>query len=216
VEKRTRIIILNGAGSAGKGSIAKALQEIAARPFLHDEMDAFLAMLPEAYFSHPDGMIFETATRDGKPCVDIKTGVVAARLLRGMRRAVAALAAEGNDLIVDDVMLEDEVADYRLLLKDFDLSQALEDRRPGSPQRAPDQGRDGLSLPVPDRVPPRLPLPEARRRLLTAPAMPSAPRIAGRCCPPKIRLDPPISSPTANRATAPAATCPTASRIYPL
>jgi chloramphenicol 3-O phosphotransferase len=122
VEKRTRIIILNGAGSAGKGSIAKALQEIASRPFLHVEMDAFLAMLPEAYFSHPDGMIFETATRDGKPCVDIKTGVVAARLLRGMRRAVAALAAEGNDLIVDDVMLEDELTDYRLLLKDFDLS----------------------------------------------------------------------------------------------
>ena len=39
-----------------------------------------------------------------------------------MRRAVAALAAEGNDLIVDDVMLEDELADYRRLLSDFDVS----------------------------------------------------------------------------------------------
>ena len=74
VEKRTRIIILNGVGSAGKGSIAKALQQIASRPFLHVEMDAFLAMLPEAYFAHPDGLIFETVTRDGKPSVDIKTG----------------------------------------------------------------------------------------------------------------------------------------------
>lgn len=122
MERKSRIVILNGVGSAGKGSIAKALQQIAARPFLHVEMDAFLAMLPEAYFSHPDGLLFETVLRDGKPCVDIKTGPVAARLLAGMRRAVAALAAEGNDLIVDDVMLEDELADYRSLLGAFDVS----------------------------------------------------------------------------------------------
>lgn len=122
MEKRSRIVILNGVGSAGKGSIAKALQEIASRPFLHVEMDAFLAMLPEAYFDHPDGLIFETVTRDGQACVDITTGPVAARLLRGMRRTVAALAAEGNDLIVDDVMLDDELADYRRLLSGFEVS----------------------------------------------------------------------------------------------
>jgi chloramphenicol 3-O phosphotransferase len=122
VDKRTRVVILNGVGSAGKGSIARALQQIAARPFLHVEMDAFLAMLPEAYFAHPDGLIFETVTRDGEPSVDIKTGPVAERLLRGMRSAVAALAAAGNDLIVDDVMLEDELSDYRRLLSDFDVS----------------------------------------------------------------------------------------------
>jgi chloramphenicol 3-O phosphotransferase len=122
LEKRSRIVILNGVGSAGKGSIARALQEIASRPFLHVEMDAFLAMLPAAYFSHPDGLLFETVTQDGKPSVDIRTGPVADRLLRGMRRAVAALAAEGNDMIVDDVMLDDELADYRHLLSRHDLS----------------------------------------------------------------------------------------------
>ena len=122
LETRSRVVILNGVGSAGKGSIAKALQQIASRPLLHVEMDAFLAMLPEAYFAHPDGLIFETVMRDGQACVDITTGPVAARLLRGMRRAVAALAAEGNDLIVDDVMLEDELADYRRLFSGFDVS----------------------------------------------------------------------------------------------
>jgi len=115
-------VILNGVGSAGKGSIARALQQIATRPFLHVEMDAFLAMLPEAYFSHADGLIFETAKCDGKPSVDIRTGPVADRLLRGMRRGVAALAAEGNDMIVDDVMLANELEDYRRLLADYDLS----------------------------------------------------------------------------------------------
>ena len=98
------------------------MQKIASTPFLHVEMDAFIAMLPEAYFAHPDGMIFETVEQDGKPCVVIKTGAVGERLLSGMRRGVAALAAAGNDLIVDDVMLNGELDDYRQLLKDFDLS----------------------------------------------------------------------------------------------
>jgi chloramphenicol 3-O phosphotransferase len=120
--KQTRVIILNGVGSAGKGSIAKALQTIASRPFLHVEMDVFLAMLPDSYFSHPDGLIFETIEDGGKPSVVIKSGAVAERLLTGMRRAVAALAAAGNDLIVDDVMVEGELADYRSLLAVFDLS----------------------------------------------------------------------------------------------
>jgi len=53
-----------------------------------------------------------------------------------------------------------------------DPPQAPEDRRPGPDQRAPHQGRDGLRLPLPGRVPPRLSLPEARR-LLTAQAYPA-------------------------------------------
>ena len=48
--------------------------------------------------------------------------------------------------------------------------QAPQDRRPGPQERAPGQDRHGVGLPLPARVPPRLPLPEARRRLLNAPA----------------------------------------------
>jgi Transposase DDE domain group 1 len=51
-------------------------------------------------------------------------------------------------------------------------AQAVENRRPGTPQRAPDQGRHGLGLPLPGRVPPRLSL-SAPRRLLSAPAYPT-------------------------------------------
>jgi chloramphenicol 3-O phosphotransferase len=122
MKQGTRVVILNGVGSAGKGSIAKALQAIASRPFLHVEMDAFLAMLPDSYFSHPDGLIFETNEEGGKPSVVIKTGVVAERLLTGMRRSVAALASAGNHLIVDDVMVDGELDDYRSLLSAFDVS----------------------------------------------------------------------------------------------
>ncbi|RUX39342.1 chloramphenicol phosphotransferase, partial [Mesorhizobium sp. M4A.F.Ca.ET.050.02.1.1] len=43
-----RIVPLNEVGSAGKSSIARALQATTAKPFLHVPMDAFLEMLPEA------------------------------------------------------------------------------------------------------------------------------------------------------------------------
>ncbi len=88
-----RIVLLNGVGSAGKGSIAKALQTMTTEPFLHVEMDAFLDMLPEASWGQPDGITFETVQDDGKPSVVITAGPLAERMLRGMRHAVAAMAA---------------------------------------------------------------------------------------------------------------------------
>ncbi len=119
--RRGRIILLNGVGSAGKSTIAKALQAITAEPFLHVEMDAFLEMLPEASFGHPDGVTFETTIEDGKPSVVITTGPVAERALRGMRHAIVAMAAQGNNLIVDDVLLGGEKAEYAALLAPFEV-----------------------------------------------------------------------------------------------
>ena len=113
--------MLNGVGSAGKGSIAKALQTIASEPFLHVQMDAFLEMLPEASFGRPDGLTFETLQEDGKPSVVIRTGPVAERAFRGMRHAIAIMAAQGNNLIVDDVLLGSEKAEYVALLSPFEL-----------------------------------------------------------------------------------------------
>ena len=122
MDSTPKIVILNGVGSVGKGSIAKALQAIATLPLLHVEMDAFLDMLPERFHNHPDGLTFETATAtEGLPTVAVRTGPVAERALRGMRQAVAALAAQGNNLIVDEVMLGGEAADYTALLSGYEI-----------------------------------------------------------------------------------------------
>jgi len=118
---KARIVLLNGVGSAGKSSIAKALQTITAEPFLYVEMDAFLDMLPESCIGHPGGLVFETVEEDGKPSVVIRTGPVAERAFRGMRHAIAAMAAQGNNLIVDDVLLGSEKAEYADLLAAFAL-----------------------------------------------------------------------------------------------
>jgi len=110
------VVLLNGVGSVGKSSIARALQRIAGRPFLHLQMDGFLDMLPEACLGSPEGMVFEPLTEDGHPSVAIHTGPVVDRALAGMRHAVAAMADQGNDLIVDEVATAVEMADYRRLL----------------------------------------------------------------------------------------------------
>lgn len=116
-----RIVLLNGVGSVGKSSIARALQTMTREPFLHVRMDAFLEMLPEAYQEHPDGFAYETRHEEGKPSVVIRTGPIGERTMWGMRHAIAALAAQGNDLIVDDVMMDGAAAAYAELLAPFRL-----------------------------------------------------------------------------------------------
>jgi len=113
--------LLNGAGSAGKSAIAKALQTITREPFMHVAMDAFLDMLPEALWGHPDGIIFETLQDGGKPSVIIRSGPAAERLLRGMRHAIAAMARQGNNLIVDDVLLDGDNAAYQAALAGLEV-----------------------------------------------------------------------------------------------
>ena len=114
---RPTVIVLNGPGSVGKSSVARALQTIAARPFLHVALDRFLAMVPPALFGRPEGLVFEPVEEEGRPCLAVRTGPVVARALAGMRHAVAAMAGQGNDLIVDEVMIwEAKDQAYRALL----------------------------------------------------------------------------------------------------
>ncbi|SMF58722.1 chloramphenicol 3-O phosphotransferase [Tistlia consotensis] len=116
-----RILLLNGSSSAGKSSIAKALQEIAAEPWLHVAMDDFLDMLPAACWGHAQGVVFEPVEEAGAAALAVRSGPVAERALTGMREAVAALARAGNDLIVDEVLLGGAAADYRARLAGLEV-----------------------------------------------------------------------------------------------
>jgi len=115
-----RIVLLNGVSSVGKGSVAKALQRVAARPMLHVQMDAFLEMMPPGSFGDPQGDVFETRTEDCKPVTAVHSGPMMDTVLRGMRGAVAAMAAAGNDLVVDEVLWDlEQLADYRRRLAPY-------------------------------------------------------------------------------------------------
>ncbi|UDF29990.1 UNVERIFIED_ORG: chloramphenicol phosphotransferase [Roseateles sp. XES5] len=112
----SHVIILNGVGSVGKSSTARAMQAIACLPMLHVSMDSFLEMMPEHLFGHPDGLVSENVG-EREPAMALRVGPVLERALAGMRHAVAAMAAQGNHLIVDEVMIGRGIdAEYRELL----------------------------------------------------------------------------------------------------
>lgn len=113
------IILLNGIGSVGKSSTARALQSIARTPLLHVAMDTFIDMLPEKYLSHPEGLLFQRTPDQG---IAIHSGPILHRALAGMRHAIVALAEQGNAMVLDEVLTAPDQAEaYKTLLAPYRL-----------------------------------------------------------------------------------------------
>jgi chloramphenicol 3-O phosphotransferase len=83
-----RIILLNGTSSSDKSSIAKELSELLDGPYYSLAVDAFNAM------------------RGPRELDPNELGDILYRMRRGFHRAVAGMAAGGNNLIVDHVLSE--------------------------------------------------------------------------------------------------------------
>lgn len=117
------ILFLNGASSAGKTSIGKALQDLLDEPHLHLGLDTLFAMVPVRYGStgtrKADGFRYERRP-DGETA--ILYGDHGWRMTLGFHQAVAALARAGNGVIVDEVLLDARVRDdWRAVLEPFDV-----------------------------------------------------------------------------------------------
>ena len=109
------IIYLNGTSSAGKSSIAAALQALLPEPYLHVGLDTFMGMFPPAFVAvQPPGEPVSPRTyaglvllhdmQDGRLRLDEHHGPAWVRLATGFRHAIRALAVSGNNLTVDDVL----------------------------------------------------------------------------------------------------------------
>lgn len=104
-----RIIVLNGASSSGKSTLAKGLQAAMPEPFLHVSSDhlADSGMLPRRA---DDGGPFDW-WHEVRP-----------RFFAGFHRCLPALASAGNDLIVDYVIeFPTWRAELSRLLRGFDV-----------------------------------------------------------------------------------------------
>jgi chloramphenicol 3-O phosphotransferase len=99
-----RVIYLNGTSSSGKSSIARALQERTDELYLHVQLDVFMQMVPPHGWERADGMVLTFLPAYG---AQVDFGPVCQPLFSGFHRSLAALASAGNQLIVDDVLLED-------------------------------------------------------------------------------------------------------------
>ena len=117
-----RVILLNGISSAGKTSLGKRIQALAEADWLLVSMDAFVALLPDGRENDPQWFpVAQDRTTDGEARTLISNGARGAMLLATMRQFVAELAAEGFDVIVDDVCTALEVKDYSRRLADHTL-----------------------------------------------------------------------------------------------
>ncbi|NKB71774.1 MAG: chloramphenicol phosphotransferase [Candidatus Latescibacteria bacterium] len=98
------IVFLNGASSAGKTSIALALQDLFDEPYLLVGLDSALSILPERFrtFENPDN---HKAIRAA---------------ISGAHHGIAALASTNNNVIVDHILSEEhEFIECVLLLSHF-------------------------------------------------------------------------------------------------
>lgn len=115
-ERAGRVLLLNGASSAGKSSLASALQETlaaAGQCWAVFSWDDFVPRLPTRWHGGPDEVGDFAADgcsytlRDDGPdrAALLEVGEVGFRMVRGYHRAIAAVARAGNDVIVEEVMI---------------------------------------------------------------------------------------------------------------
>src|SRR5512138_366272 len=92
------ILLLNGASSAGKTSLLRALQECFEEPYLEAGIDKFIWMLPERYLERPlwDDVLGRAT----------QAGEMGHCLVTGMHRAIAALSRAGLNVVADTVLVE--------------------------------------------------------------------------------------------------------------
>lgn len=105
-----RIILLNGSSSAGKTTLALAIQRLSRSPMHYISLDQFRDGM-DGRFRGLNSKPSEPGARGlnvvpGGHLTELAFGDIGRLTLRGMRRSVAAIAAVGLDVVVDDLLLE--------------------------------------------------------------------------------------------------------------
>ena len=111
------VVLLNGTSSAGKGTIAKAIQaEAGDEAWLHHGIDRMLEGVPASLsefvdpgHGRPDGPGWTLPFRDGTMMGAARVGALALQVLDGMYRSAAAMASAGNRVVLDDVIYDPRV-----------------------------------------------------------------------------------------------------------
>ena len=121
-----KIIILNGASSSGKTTLAQKLQQVLPEPYLHIALDQYRDALPAKYrglnapadTTGSEGInVVPSLSEQGKPRSPVEFGSYFDRVLASMRRSVAMMSEDGLNVVVDDLLLKPEyLAHYAQLL----------------------------------------------------------------------------------------------------
>ena len=120
-----KIIFLNGSSSAGKTTLAIMLQQLLDEPYQHIALDQFRDGMPGRYrgLNSPTGSPGDSGLnivpmeKNGEQLTHIRFGDHGEQVLSGMRRAIAAFAQAGNNVIIDDLLFKPSyLHDYAVAL----------------------------------------------------------------------------------------------------
>lgn len=113
----SRIIFLNGCGSSGKTSIAKAIQHESPELWLSFGVDTFIDMIP---FGRQEPYLkFIPGQNEHGPTMHVDSGPEGVKLFSVMPQFAEMLATCGNNLIIDEVLFDEETLKaYAKHLKD--------------------------------------------------------------------------------------------------
>jgi chloramphenicol 3-O phosphotransferase len=104
---KSKIIILNGASSTGKSSMAKFMQDQFKETYLHIGIDVFWMTMPPKQIDltrvDPDFYTWTEEEIDGRPFLKIVPGPQLDRIMLARYEAIAAYLEAGFNIIADDV-----------------------------------------------------------------------------------------------------------------
>jgi chloramphenicol 3-O phosphotransferase len=108
-EKQSKIILINGASSAGKSTLARAFQALVDEPFLHFSLDLLMF----------GGEVLPARRDTAGP---FSWASMRPMLFDGYYRCLAALASAGNNIVVDYIVeTQDQLGRLVNLLAPFDV-----------------------------------------------------------------------------------------------
>lgn len=110
------IIILNGTSSSGKSTVAKAINIISPKPFIHIGIDTIYSMMPDSYINAAknslDGFGLVVDQNDTRP-VKVVFGPYGQRVRDCSPKMASLFDDAGLDLIIDEVLEGDRfLIDY--------------------------------------------------------------------------------------------------------
>lgn len=111
------VIFLNGTSSAGKTTLARAIQEESDEPYLYWGIDTLFSMVPEKWAGARGGHLSFEGFRydrsehdeDGRQLISIRYGDVGRRMLAAACASVAKLALKGCNVVVDEMLLDPDL-----------------------------------------------------------------------------------------------------------
>jgi chloramphenicol 3-O phosphotransferase len=102
----SKIIFLNGCGSSGKTSIAKAIQHESPDLWLSFGVDTFIDMIP---FGRQEPYLkFIPGQNERGPTMHVESGLEGGKLFSVLPKFAEILADQGNNLIIDEVLFDEE------------------------------------------------------------------------------------------------------------